>query len=115
MSVKVLTVKEDILSVNDENAKANRELVDQHHVVMINVMSSPGAGKTTLITQTINKFKEKTRMAVVEGDVASSDRRRQDKQAGHPGSADQYRRRLPPRRQHDQEERWMLWLWGRST
>ena len=72
MSVKVLTVKEDILSVNDANAKANRERVDQHHVVMINVMSSPGAGKTTLITQTINKFKEKTRMAVVEGDVASS-------------------------------------------
>ena len=72
MSVKVLTVKEDILSVNDENAKANRELADQHHIVMINVMSSPGAGKTTLITQTINKFKGKIRIAVVEGDVAST-------------------------------------------
>jgi len=72
MSVKVLTVKEDILSVNDQNAKANRERVDRHRVVMINVMSSPGAGKTTLITQTINKFKEQTRMAVVEGDVAST-------------------------------------------
>ncbi len=63
MSVKVLTVKEDILSVNDANAKVNRERADKHHVVMVNVMSSPGAGKTTLITQTINKFKEKTRMA----------------------------------------------------
>jgi hydrogenase nickel incorporation protein HypB len=72
VSVKVLTVKEDILSVNDQNAKANRERADQHHVVMINVMSSPGAGKTTLITQTINKFKEQTRIAVVEGDIAST-------------------------------------------
>jgi hydrogenase nickel incorporation protein HypB len=72
MSVKVLTVKQDILSVNDQNAKANREQADKHHVVMINIMSSPGAGKTTLITQTINKFKEKIRIAVVEGDVAST-------------------------------------------
>ena len=72
MGVKVLTVKEDILSANDENAKANRELADRHHVMMINVMSSPGAGKTTLITRTINKFKEKIRLAVVEGDIAST-------------------------------------------
>ncbi len=72
MSVKLLTVKQDILGANDENAKANRERVDKHHVVMINVMSSPGAGKTTLITQTINKFKEKIRIAVVEGDISST-------------------------------------------
>ncbi len=72
MSVKLLTVKQDILGANDENAKANRERVDKHHVVMMNVMSSPGAGKTTLITQTINKFKERIRIAVVEGDIAST-------------------------------------------
>ncbi len=72
MSVKLLTVKQDILGANDENAMANRERVDKHHVVMINVMSSPGAGKTTLITRTINKFKEKIRIAVVEGDIAST-------------------------------------------
>lgn len=72
MSVKLLTVKQDILGANDENAKANRERVDKHHVVMINVMSSPGAGKTTLITQTINKFKGRIRIAVVEGDIAST-------------------------------------------
>jgi hydrogenase nickel incorporation protein HypB len=72
MSVKLLTVKQDILGANDENARANRERVDKHHVVMMNVMSSPGAGKTTLITQTINKFKERIRIAVVEGDIAST-------------------------------------------
>jgi hydrogenase nickel incorporation protein HypB len=72
MSVKVLTIKEDILGANEKNAKANRELTDRHHILMINVMSSPGAGKTSLIMQTINRFKASRRIAVIEGDVASS-------------------------------------------
>ncbi len=72
MSIKVLTIKEDILGANEEKAKANRELVDKHHILMINIMSSPGAGKTSLILQTINRFKGKTRIAVIEGDVAST-------------------------------------------
>ena len=72
MSVKVLTVKEDILGANAENAKANQELVDKHHILMINIMSSPGAGKTSLILQTINRFKAGTRIAVIEGDIAST-------------------------------------------
>ena len=72
MTVKIINVKEDILSANDEKAKANRELVDEHHIMMINVMSSPGSGKTSLITQTINRFKAKTRIAVIEGDIAST-------------------------------------------
>jgi hydrogenase nickel incorporation protein HypB len=72
MSVKILTVKEDILGANEEKAKANQELVDKHHILMINVMSSPGAGKTSLILQTLSKFKAKTRIAVIEGDIAST-------------------------------------------
>ncbi len=72
MSVKVLTLKEDILGANEENAKANRELMDRHHILMINIMSSPGAGKTSLIMQTIERFKAKTRIAVIEGDIAST-------------------------------------------
>jgi hydrogenase nickel incorporation protein HypB len=39
---------------------------------MINITSSPGAGKTSLIMQTIGRLKEKARMAVIEGDIASS-------------------------------------------
>jgi hydrogenase nickel incorporation protein HypB len=72
MSVKVLTIKEDILGANEEKAKANRELLDKHHILMINIMSSPGAGKTSLILQTINRFKGKTRIGVIEGDIAST-------------------------------------------
>jgi hydrogenase nickel incorporation protein HypB len=72
MSVKILTIKEDILGANEENAKKNRELVDKHHVLLINIMSSPGAGKTSIILQTINRFKGNTRIAVIEGDIAST-------------------------------------------
>lgn len=72
MSVRILTIKEDILGANEEIAKTNRELADKHHILMINIMSSPGAGKTTLILQTIKEFKEKTRIAVIEGDIAST-------------------------------------------
>jgi hydrogenase nickel incorporation protein HypB len=72
MTVKVINVKEDILSANDEKAKANQELMDEHHILLINVMSSPGSGKTSLIMQTISRFKAKKRIAVIEGDIAST-------------------------------------------
>ena len=72
MNVKKLTIKQDILGANDEIAKSNRELLDKRHILMINVMSSPGAGKTSLIMQTITRLKEKIRFAVIEGDIAST-------------------------------------------
>ena len=69
MSVKVLTIKEDILGANEEKANTNRKQLDKHHNLMINIMSSPGAGKTSLIMQTIKRFKDDTRIAVIEGDI----------------------------------------------
>jgi hydrogenase nickel incorporation protein HypB len=72
MSVKVLTIKEDLLGANQEKADKNRKLLDKHHNLMINIMSSPGAGKTSLIMQTVKKFKDNTRIAVIEGDIAST-------------------------------------------
>ena len=68
MEIKVL---KDILSANDAIAKRNQERLDKHGILTVNVMSSPGAGKTSLILQTINRLKPKTRVAVIEGDVAS--------------------------------------------
>ena len=72
MSVKVLTIKESILTANEDKAKMNQELMDKHHSLLFNVMASPGAGKTSLIMQTINRFKDKIRIAVIEGDIAST-------------------------------------------
>src|SRR4030043_23023 len=71
MEVKVLTIKEDILGANEEKARRNQERLDKHGILTINVMSSPGAGKTSLILQTKNRLKPKTKVAVIEGDVAS--------------------------------------------
>ena len=69
MKVKVL---QDILGANETIAQRNRDLLDKHGILTINIMSSPGAGKTSLILQTIARLKEKTRLAVIEGDVAST-------------------------------------------
>ena len=51
MSVKVITVGEDILTANEEKARGNQNCLDQHNVVAVNIMSSPGAGKTSLLRQ----------------------------------------------------------------
>jgi hydrogenase nickel incorporation protein HypB len=72
MSVKVITIGEDILGANDEKARANKSRLDKYGILTINIMSSPGAGKTSLILSTIKHLRKKVRMAVIEGDVASS-------------------------------------------
>ncbi len=69
MKVKVL---QDILGANEAIASKNQKLLDEHGILGVNIMSSPGAGKTSLIRQTITKLKDKTRIAVIEGDIASS-------------------------------------------
>jgi hydrogenase nickel incorporation protein HypB len=66
-----LPVVEKILSANDLVALENRKLLDQHGIRAINVMASPGAGKTSLILRTIEALRGKLRVGVIEGDVAS--------------------------------------------
>ena len=72
MSIKVLTVEEDILSANEEQAKKNKDRLNEHDIHTINVMSAPGAGKTSLLLRTISALKEKFRIAVIEGDITST-------------------------------------------
>ncbi len=69
MEIKVL---KDILSANDQIAQRNRALLEKKNVFTINVMSSPGAGKTSLILETIRKLKNKVSMGVIEGDISST-------------------------------------------
>ncbi len=69
MEIKVL---KDILSANEQIAERNRHLLDSKGVFAVNLMSSPGAGKTSLILEAIRRLKGKTRMGVIEGDVSSS-------------------------------------------
>ncbi len=71
MTVKVLTIKEDILGMNKAKAGQNRERLHTHGILAVNVMSSPGSGKTSLILRTISGVKANSRIAVIEGDIAS--------------------------------------------
>ncbi len=70
--MRKIEVIQNILEANESIASQNQCLLDKHKVFAINIMSSPGAGKTSLILQTIAKLKNKLRIAVVEGDVAST-------------------------------------------
>jgi hydrogenase nickel incorporation protein HypB len=72
MSARTLTIKENILGANEKRADSNRKLLDSHHVLMINIMSASGSGKTSLILRTIDRLKDKYRIAVIRGDIASS-------------------------------------------
>jgi len=69
MEIKIL---KNILGANDQIAAKNRELMAKHEVFAVNIMASPGAGKTSVVLQTIRALKNKTRIGVIEGDIASS-------------------------------------------
>jgi hydrogenase nickel incorporation protein HypB len=65
----VVEVMQDLLAANDRVAMHNREHFDAHGVLAINLMSSPGAGKTALLEATIAALRNRYRMAVIEGDL----------------------------------------------
>jgi len=67
-----IPIVENILSANEQLALENRALLEQAGVFSINLMASPGAGKTSLIEQTLKHLKGKLRIAVIDGDIATS-------------------------------------------
>ena len=71
MTIRVPIV-ENILNANDRLAEENRARLESAGVFSINMMASPGAGKTSLIEQTLPRLKDKLRVAVVDGDIATS-------------------------------------------
>jgi hydrogenase nickel incorporation protein HypB len=68
---RVVEVIQDLLAENDRIAAHNRAHFDAHGVLAINLMSSPGAGKTALLEATIVALKSTFRIAVIEGDLAT--------------------------------------------
>jgi hydrogenase nickel incorporation protein HypB len=72
MTIKVIQVGEKILGKNEDKAQENKTRLAKHGILTINIMSSPGAGKTSLILSTIKQMSKKYKIAVIEGDVASS-------------------------------------------
>ncbi len=67
-----ISVAQDILSANDSIALANRAAFDEVGVRVLNVMASPGAGKTSVILATAARLPANIRPGVIEGDLASS-------------------------------------------
>jgi hydrogenase nickel incorporation protein HypB len=64
-----ISVVKNILDANDRIAMENRTLFDEKRIYVINLMSSPGAGKTSLVEKTIEALKDKYRIGVIEGDI----------------------------------------------
>ena len=69
MEIKLV---KDILQANEVIAAQNKELFTQKGIYVINLMGGAGAGKTTLLERTIERLKGRRRMAVIEGDIATS-------------------------------------------
>ena len=69
--VKISVVK-NILEANQRIAEENRLQFSENRVLVINLMSSPGAGKTSLLEKTIQSLKNDFRVGVVEGDIQST-------------------------------------------
>ena len=70
MNVNRIPVVEKILSANDSIAAMNRKRLDQSKTFAVNLMASPGAGKTSVILQTIAALTGRLKLGVIEGDTA---------------------------------------------
>ena len=69
--VKVLEIKQSVFANNDKQADELRDLLKQKHVFLLNLMSSPGSGKTTTLRQTIALLKDEFKIGVMEADIDS--------------------------------------------
>ncbi len=67
--MSVITIERKILEKNDEVAGQNRDIFLRHGIFAINIVSSPGSGKTSLLERTLTHLKKKLEVAVIEGDV----------------------------------------------
>jgi len=69
--IRLIEIKEDILSDNKNLAGEIRDSLRAKKVFLLNLMASPGAGKTSLILQTIRRLKDTFRIGIIEGDIDS--------------------------------------------
>lgn len=70
-NVKIIEIQKRVYANNDEKAELVRKDLEKNNTFMINLMSSPGSGKTTFVVDTINKLKETFNIGVIEADIDS--------------------------------------------
>ena len=83
-SPQTIAVNEGILSKNDLFAARNRSLFASRHLLVLNVLSSPGSGKTALIERTLTDLRGRLRGAVIVGDLATDNDARRIARSGAP-------------------------------
>jgi len=67
-----IEVIENVMQYNKEEADVNRNLFNKNNVLVINLLSAPGAGKTSLIIETIKMLGNEYKICVIEGDISST-------------------------------------------
>ena len=67
--VRVIELKESVFKNNDEKANELRKELKENGVFLLNLMSSPGSGKTTTLTKLINRIKNEFKIGVMEADI----------------------------------------------
>ena len=71
MSIKIIDIQKRVYANNDQKAELLRQNLKDNQTFMINLMSSPGSGKTTFVVSTINRLKEEMNIGVIEADIDS--------------------------------------------
>lgn len=82
--MRKVTVAKKILIANEEFADQNRKFLSQRKIPCLNVISSPGSGKTTILAKTIEAMKVKVKIGVIEGDIQTDIDLQRIKAAGAP-------------------------------
>jgi hydrogenase nickel incorporation protein HypB len=67
--MSVITIERKVLEKNDQIAERNRQFFKEHGIFVLNLVSSPGAGKTSILEKTFQELRGSMRIAVIEGDV----------------------------------------------
>lgn len=70
--VRIIDIKQSVFENNDKDAAMLRNQLKQEKTFLLNLMSSPGSGKTTTLMRTIEKLKDEMRMGVMEADIDSA-------------------------------------------
>ena len=70
--IKIIEIKKSVFADNDRDADELRKELKEKGIYLLNLMSSPGSGKTTTLIGTINRIKDKLRVAVMEADIDSN-------------------------------------------
>ncbi len=81
---RVIEIRKNVLAKNDEIARENREFFWSNNLAALNFVSSPGAGKTSLLVRTINDLKARVKFAVIEGDQQTDNDAKKIEQTGAP-------------------------------